>query len=158
MRGLRAELQVRTVAQHIWAEASQALQYKQKEGVPIGVTRAIHRVSALLETVDLEFERVLDQRHTYRTKIDLSGTDDPLNVDLLEKTLDDLLPRQNKSGDEDYADLLEDLYHFQVITQKDLRNLIAKHLDSILKSDAALVATHLQTIRSKQPLMGTTKK
>ena len=36
--------------------------------------------------------------------------------------------------------------------------LIAKHLDSILKSDAALVATHLQTIRSKQPLMGTTKK
>src|SRR5262249_41621118 len=53
--GTRAEIQVRTTAQHIWAAASHTLQYKNEASVPPGIRRAIHRVSALLETVDLEF-------------------------------------------------------------------------------------------------------
>ncbi len=85
---LQAEIQVRTLAQHIWAEASQTLQYKQEQNVPPVVRRAIYRVSALLETVDLEFERVLDQRETYRSTVEASATDEALNVDLLEKALE----------------------------------------------------------------------
>jgi len=158
MRGLRAEIQVRTVAQHIWAEASQALQYKQKESVPASVTRAIHRVSALLETVDLEFERVLEQRDSYRADVDISGTDDSLNVDLLEKTLDSLLPIENKSGDEDYAALLEDLSHFKITTQRDLKELISKHLDSVLMVEKSYVASHLEALSSGQDLVGTSKE
>lgn len=59
MSGLKAEVQVRTVTQHVWAAASHVLQYKQEASVPLPVRRSIYRVSALLETVDLEFERVL---------------------------------------------------------------------------------------------------
>ena len=43
-----AEIQIRTLAQHIWAAASHRLQYKQESGVPFPVRRAIHRVSASL--------------------------------------------------------------------------------------------------------------
>jgi ppGpp synthetase/RelA/SpoT-type nucleotidyltranferase len=66
MGGLIAEIQVRTLAQHIWAETSNKLQYKQEESVPPAVRRAISRASALLETLDLEFERVLIERDAYR--------------------------------------------------------------------------------------------
>ncbi|MDI7259042.1 MAG: RelA/SpoT domain-containing protein [Thermodesulfobacteriota bacterium] len=61
-RHLEAEIQVRTLAQHMWAAASHKLQYKQEDAVPPPIKRSIHRVSALLETVDLEFERVLGER------------------------------------------------------------------------------------------------
>lgn len=57
--GLRAEIQVRTLAQHIRAAASHKLQYKSESNVPAPIRRSIYRVSAILETVDLEFERVL---------------------------------------------------------------------------------------------------
>ncbi len=50
---IRVELQVRTLAQHIWAAASHKLQYKKENSVPPPLRRAISRVSALLETVDL---------------------------------------------------------------------------------------------------------
>ncbi|WP_082836585.1 RelA/SpoT domain-containing protein [Acidovorax sp. GW101-3H11] len=50
---LTVELQIRTLAQHIWAAASHKLQYKQEAGVPPPLRRTINRVSALLEIVDL---------------------------------------------------------------------------------------------------------
>lgn len=133
--GLRAEIQVRTLAQHIWAAASHSLQYKREDSVPPSVRRAIHRASALLETVDLEFERVLEQRDAYRETVNVADSDEPLNVDLLRRILDDLLPAKNKDGDEDYADLLPDLFHFGIKSSTDLRELIAANLACALKQD-----------------------
>jgi len=134
MAGSKAEIQIRTLAQHTWAEASHNLQYKRKESVPVEISRAINRVSALLETVDLEFERVLDQRDAYREEVDISGTTDLLNVDIIEKTLDDLLPAANK-GDEEYANLLDDLVEVGINTQQQLRDIIEKHLAQVLEFD-----------------------
>jgi putative GTP pyrophosphokinase len=143
MRELRAEIQVRTTAQHIWAAASHTLQYKHEQSVPLAIRRAIHRVSALLETVDLEFERVLDQRTVYREELSVPGHSDfsngELNVDLLEKTLDALLPSDNKEDNELYAALLEDLGWFGVNTPKALVDLINRHHEAILEEDESVV-------------------
>lgn len=89
--GLAAEIQVRTMAQHIWAASSHVLQHKNESNVPLPVSRSIHRVSALLETVDFELERVLIDRERYSAEINLSS-EEPLNVDSLRKLLDSLLP------------------------------------------------------------------
>jgi ppGpp synthetase/RelA/SpoT-type nucleotidyltranferase len=64
--GLRAEVQVRTTSQHVWAEASHIFQYKREKSVPRQIRRAIHRVSALLETVDHQFEEILKQGEAYQ--------------------------------------------------------------------------------------------
>ncbi len=143
--GLCAEIQVRTVAQHIWAAASHTLQYKQEATIPPSVRRAIYRVSALLETVDLEFERVLEQRDTYRASVDTSNRVDQLNVDLLEKTLDGLLPGANKKPDEQYADLLKDLFHFDIRTPAELKRIVEKHLQGVL----AMEASRLKQLQKK---------
>jgi ppGpp synthetase/RelA/SpoT-type nucleotidyltranferase len=127
----RAEIQVRTVAQHIWATASHTLQYKQEKSVPATVLRSIYRVSALLETVDLEFERVLSERDRYRSELDTFASGNILNVDLLEKLLDKLLPPENKGKDEPYSELLEDLNHFGVNTSTALQKLIEEHIEHL---------------------------
>jgi ppGpp synthetase/RelA/SpoT-type nucleotidyltranferase len=100
MGGLRAELQIRTTAQHIWAAASHVFQYKHESSVPFPVRRPLHRVAALLETVDSEFDRVLEQRDIYRKSIGPYSPTEELNVDLLEHILDEYLPKANKERDE----------------------------------------------------------
>ena len=66
-----------------------ALQYKREAGVPPPLRRAIHRASALLETADLESERILSEKDAYRETLTDAGGSELLNVDLLEKILDD---------------------------------------------------------------------
>jgi putative GTP pyrophosphokinase len=139
---LRAEIQVRTTAQHIWAEASQALQYKSKEAVPQALKRSIYRVSALLETVDLEFERVLADREAYRAEVaQTAPTTELLNVDTLAQVLDAIWPGANKAeSGEDYADLLADLNSMGVETADALRRLTSKWGEAALAHESATVA------------------
>jgi putative GTP pyrophosphokinase len=142
----KTEIQVRTLAQHIWATASHVLQYKHETSVPLQLRRSIYRASALLETVDLEFERVLDSRDTYVAALDASSTSEPLNVDAIEKVLTEMLPPANKASDEPYADLLPDLVAFDVSTPAKLRQLIAKRMDEAVKRDKAQVEAGLNSI------------
>lgn len=136
---LEAEIQIRTLAQHMWAAASHELQYKQEEGVPPPVRRAIHRVSALLETVDLEFERVLSERETYRSSVLDTTQEHSLNSDLLEALLDQLFPRRNKEGFESYSLLLWELNKLGITTTTELTNIITRHIDAVLEEDGRSV-------------------
>jgi putative GTP pyrophosphokinase len=139
-RDLTAEVQVRTVAQHIWAEVSHRLQYKREANVPAALKRSIYRASALLETVDLEFERLLSDRTVYRDELPLQQAEKRLNVDLLERVLDSALPAENKKpGDEDYAEAVEDLMRFGVETRDSLTELIETQLEAALAEDRRIV-------------------
>lgn len=139
---LQAEVQLRTLAQHIWAAASHKLQYKHEQSVPVPIRRAIHRVSALLETADLEFERVLTERAQYLLEAAARNTGAPLNVDLLSQVLDNTLPAKNKSSEEPYAALLQDLVEFGIDTKGKLSDIIGKHLTAALRNDRKQVETH----------------
>lgn len=134
-KGFKAEVQVRTAAQHIWATASHNLQYKQKESVPDGVLRSINRVSALLETVDLEFERALQERESYAIAVPTFKNTENLNVDNLRITLDAELPEVNKKTEEPYAELLNDLFEKNVETIDDLKDLIHSFRTQIIAQD-----------------------
>jgi len=136
---LGAEIQVRTLAQHIWAEASQALQYKVEENVPIPIRRAVARTAALLETVDLELERVLDERDEYRRRLPEIKKDAPLNVDLIERILDELLPAIHKApGRESYSVLLGELAHVGISTRQQLETFVRQNLERALGESAVL--------------------
>ncbi|EHB7710598.1 hypothetical protein JV469_004706, partial [Escherichia coli] len=107
-KNMKVEVQIRTLSQHIWAAASHKLQYKKEQSVPLPLRRAINRVSALLEVVDFEFERVLSEREGYveTSRLD-RGT--MLDVELLKMIAASELPPDNKSDDENYDDLLSEL-------------------------------------------------
>lgn len=138
------ELQIRTLAQHIWAAASHKLQYKNEESVPPPIRRAINRASALLETVDLEFDRVLDERRRYvASETNLIEPASPLNVDSLALVLAEELPAQNKKLEEDYSDLLTDLTALHVHTPQQLRTILKRRMKEILQADAEAVRENL---------------
>jgi hypothetical protein len=123
---IQAEVQVRTLAQHIWAAASHKLQYKNEASVPPPIRRAINRASALLETIDLEFERALEKRREYRDIEIPKGIDAAkLNVDILVSMLRDRFPEANRSdGEENYSELLENLTALSVQTVADFDTIL----------------------------------
>lgn len=132
----KAEIQVRTMAQHIWAAASHTLQYKQEDNVPKTVRRSIHRVSALLETVDLEFERVLSERRKYVKELKPETQDEKLNVDILKKIMDSHLPLKNRSDAEEYSVLIRNLSNCGINKSSELISLISENLKTVLEIDA----------------------
>ena len=149
LAGLRAEIQVRTLAQHIWAAASHKLQYKHEGAVPPPVRRTINRVAALLETVDLEFNRVLEERAVYTSNEAASApTDEAINVDNLALILSEYFPEDNRSSQEAYARLLFDLTELGVPTTASLREILERHRSAALKADQRLVR---QYSRGKAP-------
>lgn len=143
-----AEIQIRTLSQHNWAVASRLLQYKQEADVPVSVQRTLYRVAALLELVDLELERVSQERATYGKRIRDEGLDKQmdkqLNVDLLIRVLDQHLPESHRVNDDDYVALLHDLGKCSILTAKQLVELVQEHLENALKNDA----TAVQAVRS----------
>lgn len=82
----------------------------------------------MLETVDLEFDRVLEERREYVEETKTAPVkDEPLNVDSLASILSGLLPAENKGDDEPYADLLENLTALGVDSVEALLTIIERH-------------------------------
>lgn len=138
-RSFQAEIQVRTLAQHMWAAASHELQYKQEESVPDHMRRAIHRISSLLELVDTEYDRLLNERDQYRSQIQAEARDRTLNSDVLEAVLDKRLPRKNKRGYEPYSMLVWELRKLGITTAKRLEELIARRLPEAIEKERTIV-------------------
>lgn len=134
------EIQVRTLAQHMWAAASHELQYKIEESVPKEFRRSIHRIASLLEMVDTEYERLLVEREEYRSKIERDDADSRLNTDILRLVLDARLPHENKHGYEPYSMLVWELGKLGILRRSDLEALIARRLSSALDEDRSIVA------------------
>ena len=144
-----AEIQIRTVAQHLWAEASQSLQYKQEQSVPIPVRRAVARVAAMLEVIDLEFERVLTQREEYRASANATNSIEPLNVDVLETTLDSFLPSANKNeSGEKYSILLRELNFVGIEDRKSLFDFLNRNISYALEHESQCVSEYAKRDRS----------
>ncbi|HEY0796672.1 MAG TPA: hypothetical protein VGD64_12930 [Acidisarcina sp.] len=153
----RAEIQVRTLAQHCWAAASHQLQYKDEAGVPLPVQRSLYRVAALLEVVGLELDRVLREKQTYAQSVAADWKKQEqsrLNVDLLVSVLKRDIPpvpgvSQDLLGsimvdlredlDDPYAALLHDLEEFGILTVKQLSTLIQGGLSGSLKAEEAVI-------------------
>lgn len=142
-----AEIQVRSLAQHIWAESSTFLQYKNEQNVPKALIRSISRVSALLETVDLEYERLLELRKGYIQNIDFKEDQD-LNVDTLKQLLDKFYPIANRTENEPYSELLMESLALNLNSIPELQTIISKHLDAVLEEDKRIVSSILEGIRT----------
>jgi len=59
-RGLRAEVQVRTVLQHAWAQIQHGVMYKGDRQIPGQLRRRLIALAGLLELADSEFKSVSD--------------------------------------------------------------------------------------------------
>jgi putative GTP pyrophosphokinase len=113
---LKFEIQLRTLSQHNYGVASRVFQYRQAEAV---------RLAAILELVDLEIERVSQEKAAYSAKVlkNLKG-DEPLNVDLVIRILEKELPKKHRVPDDQYAELFHELTRNRIKTTGQLSDLI----------------------------------
>src|SRR4030043_1034441 len=71
---LTAEIQVRTLSQHLWAAASHYMHYKERKDVGKPLQRPLNRISALLELIDEEYDRLLNLKEEYLKNADISDS------------------------------------------------------------------------------------
>jgi putative GTP pyrophosphokinase len=79
-RGYRAEIQIRSILQHAWAEITHDLDYKSSVTIPREARRAFFQVAGLLELADNEFGRVRDVLANYRVSVPAEISRDPRAV------------------------------------------------------------------------------
>jgi putative GTP pyrophosphokinase len=81
--GLTAEIQVRTVLQHAWAEIEHDIQYKSAVTIPTEIRRRFMSLAGLLEIADREFQAIQDSDALMREDARASlGRGDFANVEI----------------------------------------------------------------------------
>jgi ppGpp synthetase/RelA/SpoT-type nucleotidyltranferase len=63
---LKAEVQVRTILQHAWAEIEHDIQYRSVETIPLPIRRRFLSLAGLLELADREFQAVQEEDERLR--------------------------------------------------------------------------------------------
>jgi putative GTP pyrophosphokinase len=79
-KGMKAEIQIRSILQHAWAEIEHDLGYKSERSIPEKHRRDFNRVSALLETADIEFDRLRVSLSDYEKEVEREIKNNPENV------------------------------------------------------------------------------
>lgn len=97
LSGLKAEIQVRTILMHAWADVEHKLAYKKEEHAPPQLRRKLSQLSALFEVADQQLDSLREEKEEYRQSILINGKKrriisfDPsqgLNIDNLQAVLD----------------------------------------------------------------------
>ncbi|MGB6127436.1 MAG: hypothetical protein WBG30_01685 [Psychrilyobacter sp.] len=85
-KGVRFEIQIRSLLQHTWATIEHDLGYKSRIGIPDELIRSFSRVASLLELADKEFVNIKKDLMKYEEKVHNSiklgknmPSDSPLN-------------------------------------------------------------------------------
>jgi ppGpp synthetase/RelA/SpoT-type nucleotidyltranferase len=92
-KGMKAEIQVRSVLQHAWAAIEHKLQYKRSADIPRPLRRKLFQISALLEMADDQFsyirKEVASLRQEYREELVSGISLVPLDIESLDVFLED---------------------------------------------------------------------
>jgi putative GTP pyrophosphokinase len=67
--GMKAEIQIRSILQHAWAEIEHDLGYKTTLGVPRDIRRQFSRLAGLLELADVEFIHIRNRLAEYEATL-----------------------------------------------------------------------------------------
>lgn len=143
-QNIKAEIQIRSILQHSWAEIEHDLGYKSSITVPDIVKRDFYRVAALLEVADIEFVKIKNSINDYNKLIEKEIDTNPatfsIDINTLEAFVDrsDIVKRigqkiiegtnaeiNSNFGEFDYV--LEIFKKYMIFTIKDLLIKLSKY-------------------------------
>jgi ppGpp synthetase/RelA/SpoT-type nucleotidyltranferase len=122
-RGLVAEIQLRTVLQHAWAEMEHDIQYKSLEQSPASIQRRFIALAGMLEIADREFQAIQDEDASIRSVIHASLEDDLTKTRLV--TLESSPTALDTTIEESAREVAEALRNLVGWSAKSVRDLIA---------------------------------
>lgn len=86
-RGVKAELQIRSILQHAWAEIEHDLGYKSEQEVPREIRRRFSRIAGLFELVDTEFISIKQELARYSRNVRTTIESEPQSVEINKDSL-----------------------------------------------------------------------
>ncbi|MBX7225670.1 MAG: RelA/SpoT domain-containing protein [Chitinophagales bacterium] len=125
----KAEIQIRTLSEHIWAETSHSLFYKREENIPNILNRDLFRLSALLEVVDEKLQNLKDKIEEHFNFILEAPYEEILNQDLNSETFKRVM-LQNSKGIYSLNDYKNKVLSSKI--EKDYNILNVKFLDNLI--------------------------
>lgn len=142
-KGLKFEIQIRSILQHAWAEIEHDLGYKGKTAIPKSSIRTFNRMAALLESADIEFDRLKKELTKYENEVPELIKKTPEDVNLNQASLNSL-NQTNQTFEKireyvrkeceaeftippDYTDYLDKFEFFEIKTIKELQELISEN-------------------------------
>lgn len=81
LKGYTAEIQVRTILQHAWAEMEHDIQYKSNVQIPRSIRKRFAALAGMLEIADREFQAIQDEDEKIRSVLKAS-----LEIELSEQS------------------------------------------------------------------------
>lgn len=69
LKGLKAEIQIRTMLMHTWSAISHKLLYKKEQDIPSHFKRKLNRLSALIELADEQFDQIKNEKIEYNSSL-----------------------------------------------------------------------------------------
>lgn len=84
---LKAEIQIRSILQHSWAEIEHDLGYKGEKEIPPSAKRTFYRVAALLEQADIEFVKLKQQILQHEKEVAIEIKQNPVSVKIDKSSL-----------------------------------------------------------------------
>lgn len=149
---IKAEIQIRSILQHTWAEIEHDTGYKSNTGIPNEIRRRFSRLAGLLEIADNEFIEIKRSIDKHRTKIEKEikkGSNNiPIDqISLIEFVNNDdsvelvatkihevtgyrLTKAANSTG---MTIILVTLAHHNITNLKQLKEIIVENTDGIVK-------------------------
>ena len=125
-KGLKIEIQIRSILQHTWAEIEHDIGYKSSIEVPRGIKRKFSRMAGLLELADQEFVSIRTELGKYERSIKQEILKNPEKVSLDKVTYLDFINSDEACSSIDTA--IANLCRFTFFeTPKN----ISKQLDSL---------------------------
>jgi putative GTP pyrophosphokinase len=93
--GIVAEIQVRTVLQHAWAEIEHDIQYKSSKTIPVEIRRRFMALAGMLEIADREFQAIANADRELETYTEaMVGKGDVAGLEITPKSLKLFLDRK----------------------------------------------------------------
>ena len=150
LNGYKVEIQIRTMAQHVWAENEHKLGYKNIFSIPHNIGRKFSRIAAMLELIDEEFISIKSLIENYNNSLKDLNSDELLkkkiNIDTLEyyyNYVEDIIEAEKEIAQEINAELKNYRLFFENIIHNikdlgfsklnDIHKYFLKNKDRIIK-------------------------
>jgi putative GTP pyrophosphokinase len=149
-RDCKAEVQIRSILQHTWAEIEHDLGYKSKQAIPKDVRRSFSRLAGLLELADLEFAKIRQNLTEYENEVSEQIHDTPAQVLIdqaslksyisnsklvheLDQKIASLAGAQFITHEDEIGDRINRLSYFGLMTISDLDKALQENKDLLIE-------------------------
>ena len=164
-KGLKCEIQIRSILQHAWAEIEHDIGYKSEITVPKEMRRNFSRIAGLLEIADKEFDEIRASLAEYKKNVEVKIStrelldreidaviletlinQDP-NIMKLNNHIKDLVGVELDSIDDFSAKgIIQKLKWFGIVNVRELLQLISQYTDTAI----AVASEKLKEFKSNE--------